>query len=392
MTPAATAQDRTHAAAHVLRIILPAQFALSLGYGVLFALLAEMQDAHGFPTAGLGLISGATFLTSLVAQLGLARFADRGYTRALLYGGLVTAAISLVWLGSATRLWEFVAARAVEGFAIGCFVPAARAWLVGVDAERMGRNLGVLAAFDVAGVALGPLLGAVVASRYGLRAPFFLLAAFVLVALVFVAAGRPDVGPRTDTHHETHGAIRTLLRIRPVLAAVLLTVALEFPIGVYDSLWSRLLTDLGASATFIGVGLMLFGAPTMLLSPLGGRMSDRFGPHRTAAWSFVLIVPSTLAYGLLGRPGLITMMAVVEAVGTAFAFPATQAAMAHDSPPHLIATGQGLALAAGIGAAGAAAFVAPLVYEHVGQAWLFATASALMAVLVGVAVVLARRR
>lgn len=387
-----TTTERSHASAHVLRIVVPAQFALSLGYGVLFALLAELQDAHGLPTAGLGVISGATFLTSLVAQLTLARYADRGYTRVLLYVGLLAAALSLVWIGSATTLWEFVLARAVEGLAIGCFVPAARAWLVGADPARSGRNLGFLTAFDVAGVTLGPLLGALVASRFGLRAPFFVLAAITLVALAVVAAGRPDTPARTDSHHGTKGGIRTLVRIRPVLAAVILTVALEFPIGVYDSLWARLFTDLGASATFIGVGLALFGLPLMVLAPFGGRAADRYGALPVAMWSFVLIVPATLAYGTLGRPGLITAVACVEAVGTAFAFPGTQAAVAHDSPPHLLATGQGLALAAGIGAAGVAAFVAPLLYESVGRGWLFAATAALMATLVLVARAVARPR
>lgn len=392
MTSAATTPAaRTSAPAHVLRILAPAQFALSLGYGVLFALLAPLQDAHGLPTAGLGLISGATFLTSLAAQLGLARFADRGYTKALLYGGMATAALSLVWLGSASTLWEFVLARSVEGFAIGCFVPAGRAWLVSADPGRAGRNLGVLASFDVAGVTLGPLLGAVVAGRLGLRAPFFLLAACVLAALAVVVASKPETAPRTDSHHSTKGGIRTLIRIRPVLAAVILTVALEFPVGIYDSLWSRLLTDLGASATFIGVGLALFGLPFMVLTPFGGRAGDRFGALRVTTWSFALIVPATFAYGFLARPGLITVMAVLEAVGTAFAFPAAQAAVAEDSPPHLLATGQGLALAAGIGAAGAAAFVAPLVYEEVGAAWLFGITAALMVALVAVAVSITRK-
>ncbi|MFN8104499.1 MAG: MFS transporter [Acidimicrobiia bacterium] len=393
MTSAPTdAKERAHASAHALRVLVPAQFALSLGYGVLFALLAQLQDAHGLPTAGLGLISGATFLTSLAAQLGLARYADRGHTKALLYGGLGAATLALVWIGTASTLWEFVLARSIEGFAIGCFVPAARAWLVSVDPDRMGRNLGYLGAFDVAGVTLGPLLGAVVAANFGLRAPFYVLAALTLVAFVAVMAGRPATGRRDGSHHDTHGGIRTLVRIKPVLAGVVLTVALEFPVGIYDSLWSRLLTDLGASTAFIGVGLALFGLPYMLLTPIGGRLCDRFGALRISTWAFVLIVPTTLAYGLFKRPGLITAMAVLEAVGGAFAFPGTQAAVAQDSPPHLLATGQGLALAAGIGAAGAAAFVAPLVYEHAGSGWLFGAAAALMAVLVGIAVVLARRR
>src|SRR5680860_47494 len=59
----------------------------ALGYGAIFALLAELQDRYDLPTYGLGLIAGTAFLAGLGAQLGLARYADRGHTRMLLRSG-----------------------------------------------------------------------------------------------------------------------------------------------------------------------------------------------------------------------------------------------------------------------------------------------------------------
>ncbi len=104
-----------------------ATFVISSGNGVVFPLLADLQDEHGLPTYGLGIISSAAFLAALVGQLTLAGQADRGRAKLLLLGGVVVSAVSLVLFALASELWQFVGARALSGLAIGCFLPATRA-------------------------------------------------------------------------------------------------------------------------------------------------------------------------------------------------------------------------------------------------------------------------
>jgi len=372
-----------------MRVLLPAQFVQSLGYGVLFSLMAELQDAHGFATAGLGLISGATFVTSLVAQLTMSRYADRGHARTLLAAGLAAQIAALVWIGLAADLWQFVTARAVEGFGIGCFLPAARALVVTSDPDRSGRNLGMLSAVDLGGVTIGPVVGAVLAALFGLAAPFFVLAVLTAGALVFVAvvAGREHEAP---IEAGGRNSLRRLIRIRRVIGVAIITLALEFPMGVYDSLWARYLTDRGASQLFVGVSLFVFGLPFMAFATLGGRLADRYGPLRVAVLGGLVIIPTTLAYGLIAAPIGILLVSIVESIGASAAFPGAQAAMAEASPPDLVASGQGLALAAGIGGAGVAAMVAAPIYQDLGSGWLFAGTAAVMAILVAIGAGVAR--
>ncbi len=59
----------------------------AMGYGAIFGLLADLQDHYGFADYGLGLIAAIAFPAALIGQLGLSRFADRGFTRALLWAG-----------------------------------------------------------------------------------------------------------------------------------------------------------------------------------------------------------------------------------------------------------------------------------------------------------------
>ena len=54
---------------HDLKPLYIVTFLAAAANGVVFPLLADLQDAHDLPTYGLGIISAASFLTTLFAQL-----------------------------------------------------------------------------------------------------------------------------------------------------------------------------------------------------------------------------------------------------------------------------------------------------------------------------------
>src|SRR4051794_22463624 len=116
-----------------LYMVMAVTAALDAGNGVVFGLIAEIQDAHGITTPQLGLISGSLFASSLVGLLTLAHLADKGYARPMLLSGLAIGATSTVWFGLASELWQFVAARALSGIAVSLFVSAGRAVVSRLD-------------------------------------------------------------------------------------------------------------------------------------------------------------------------------------------------------------------------------------------------------------------
>ena len=151
------------------------------------------RTQYHLPTYGLGLIAGTSFLAGLGAQIGLARYADRGYTRLLLRLGLAVAAVGMLWFGLASQLWEFIGARLLLGLGSGMFVPAARRVVVARSGENAGEALGRLASFEVAGFISGPPIAAVLAALFGLHAPFIILA--VALAVTSPAVARLDEPP-----------------------------------------------------------------------------------------------------------------------------------------------------------------------------------------------------
>ncbi len=338
-----------------------ANFVLLGSVAVIFPLLPDIQEAHDLSTGEIGVISAMAFAAGLIAQLGLARFVDRGYARTMLIAAALVCAAGLVWVAVAETLWQFMGARFIEGLGYALFGPAARAVAAAEDPDRMGANLGMLSAGELAGIVVGPLMGSVFGQWWGLDAPFWILAVVSLtlaVGLTRVDTSRLDEQRHQQTRRAT---LRGVVAKGPVRRAALLQLALFLPVGTYDVLWARYLTDLGASSLFVGLSFSIYGIPYVAVALFGTRLIDRVGAIRSAWWSLVAIVPCVVGYGLLGRPGLLAAVSIPEAFANAIGAPAAQAAMAEACEPEELGTGQGLGGAMGIGAAGLAAVsMAPL--------------------------------
>lgn len=357
----------------VLYMVMAVTLTLDAGNGAVFGLIAEIQTEHGFSTPQLGLISGALFAASLLGLLGLSHLADKGHARTMLLVGVALGGAGTLWFAVADRLWEFVLARTVTGVAFSLFLSAGRAVVARLDPLRAGENLGRLTAAEVAGFVSGPVLGAFLADLGGLSLPFFVFGSASLVALVVFAVVFPAVpdppGVARQRYLELTGL--DLLGNRRVLAAALLALAVFLPVGAYDAIWSKYLTDLGASLSFIGISLSLYGVPLILLSGAGGRLVDAWGPMVAARRAILLTVPIIVAYGLMPNYWLVAVVAVAEAVVAAVANPSATAAMAAACPPSRIGAGQGLAAAFGLTGSGLLASATPWVYDRWGVDTLF---------------------
>jgi len=381
-------------------------FFVAAGGGMIFPLLADLQEVHHLPTWGLGVISAMYFVGAVSGQLVLAPYADRGHTRRLLMIGAVLSVLTMVMFALSSELWQFSAARLLSGLAAGSFLPATRATLVRAAPERAGHLLGRYTGTETGGFVFGPVIGTGIYALWGLSAPFLVVAVALGAVTVLLAravvppaaarvgdSGGDGDGIPADPGVTVHGLFSSfeLLRIRGVVVAVLLELAVFLPVGIYDSLWARYLQDKGATTVFVGIGLTLYGVPYVLWAPRGGRLADRLGPVRSATIGMLVVVPATAIYGLLAAPVAITAVALMEAFGNATAVPGAQTAMARSCPPDRLAAGQGLSGSISLLAAGAAAGVAAPIYEAAGPEALFVGAALVMALLVVVARLLDRR-
>src|SRR5476649_2657684 len=79
---------------------------VTVGFGAIFALLPDYQRELHFAPWGLGVAVSASFLAGFTAQVALSRYADRGFGRAMLVGGVLVSVAGLLWLALAHHLIE----------------------------------------------------------------------------------------------------------------------------------------------------------------------------------------------------------------------------------------------------------------------------------------------
>lgn len=352
------------------------------GVSSVFALLAEIEDRYGLPTASLGWIAGSAFAAALITQLSLARYADRGYAATLLRAGVLASAVGLIWFGLATELWQFVAARALLGVGAGMIVPPARRAIIVTAGHRQGERLGVFYAAYLSGFVFGPPIAGLLTYIADVRLPFLVLGA--AVGLTWFSILKLDIpeatGPTTAADRQV---LRRLIVERRVIAALLVIVSFRYSIGVVEPLWAVHLDNLGANTLQITLSLTGFALPMLVVAKRAGALSDSYGPRFTSLLSAAATVPLMAAYGYVGSFPVIMAMAVPHGLMEAVQSPGTQAALADAAPQEDTAAAQGLGEAAGSAAAGIGAFTAAPLFAALGPGPAWTIGAAVMAILLG---------
>ena len=213
------------------------------GTSAVFVLLAELEHRYGLSTGSLGLIAGSAFAAALATQLGLARYADRGYGGLLLRVGVAMASVGLLWFAAATELWQFVAARAILGASVGMIIPAARRAIVLASDGNLGERLGVFYAAYLAGFVFGPPVAGFLTVIGDVRLPFLVLGIAVAVSSLSLrgvvvdaarrperaAGGGPQAGAAPTDHFATGDRSDAHRRLVPLLGRGVRTAVGDVP-------------------------------------------------------------------------------------------------------------------------------------------------------------------
>jgi len=350
--------------------------------GGIIAVLGELRDELGFSETSIGVIVAAGFLASFVAQVGFARYADRGYARQMATVGVAVSALSLLVMVFADDVLTWSLSRAALGFAGGLTIPGLRRAASVLDPANVGENLARLIVGEVVGFILGPVVSAGFVVIGGIRAPFLAFAIGMVLFLPIVArlpadSGKLDESDRTSSFD--------LLRIRRLQGALILVLGYFVLIGAFESVLPIMFQDRGGSAVTTGIAFTTLAIPIALVSRLAGRTADRLGPPRVATAGFVAAALITMVFGFL--PGLLIPILVMLLVGLADAFglAGAQTAVARAVPEDRQAGALGLMGAAEVLGAGLAAIPAAALYERSGSATTWFTIGLIVLLSVGLA-------
>jgi MFS family permease len=135
--------------------------------------------------AGMFALQAAGFAATPIAG----HLSDRMGRRSIMMTSMAMCAVVLVFMGFAGKSHAFIAFVAVLGFFLYAIRPVMQAWLLETTPENMGgTSIGILFGAQAAGSSIAPLLGGIIADRWGLLATFWFLAFTIVIANLFIVA------------------------------------------------------------------------------------------------------------------------------------------------------------------------------------------------------------
>ncbi|ONH61016.1 MFS transporter [Frankia sp. CcI49] len=321
-----------------------------LGAFAIAPLLPLYLEERDVSVSGVGVVMAAFFVGSLLSQYPAGVLtASRGH-RPVLLGGLVLYAVGSVGLIVSPGLGCDAVVRALQGAGAGAFeVAVLTAVAATVPADLTGRAVSAVYTGQIAGTAIGPMLGGLAGERQMdllfLGAAVAAAVAAVPVLILLRPDGRasaggdalPPVGHANPASPAAaaaagprSGSLRAL--IGAGVGGLLLVAAVNgLSVGTYETCWSLLLADRDVSTEMIGLSFTLFSLPYIVCALPAGWLAD----HSDRRW---LVTGATLAmactvasYSFIDSFWLIMLVCCVEAIALAVSFPAAQSLLAQEA-------------------------------------------------------------
>ena len=370
--PAAVAADDRPRA--VVRALSAVTFLQWSGASVGLPLLPVYLEDRGATSVTVGFVVAAYFATGVLLQYVFGRLVDKVTPAPVLRAGLVIFAIGGLSLALPLMPGMYAVSRVLQGAGAGAAEVAALAAVgVAVPATQRGRAFASIYGSQLGGMAIGPMVGSLIGafSVTGVFVAGGLISLLAWIPVVMLRgrlgslALRPEADPAADSElassladpgNDGNSSAQTVAR-RVLIGALLSAAAFGLTVGVYETCWTLLLTNRGASDWQVGLSWTLFCIPFVVFSRPAGRLADTVDRRHLVVAALTVALGCCAAYPFLHNLVPLMMLGVVEAAATAMAIPSVQSLLSQGTPVGRLGRAQGLfataetsttALAAGI--------------------------------------------
>ena len=275
---------------HPTVVLLAGAHFLVDGFTNIYApLLPLFIPQMGLSLAAAGTLQMCFMLANAVAQLGFGHVADRWRPRTLVVVGPLIAVSTLSLVGLAPNPWVLGVILIVGGLGAAAFHPPGAALVHRLGRARTGFAMSFYITGGSLGFALGPLLFAPFAERYGLRwTPLLMVPALAALALVLPRV--PPIEDIADTR-DLAGFRALLPYRRPLTLLYFIVVTRTLTALSFATFMPVMLTRRGISLTDTGIAIGVYFLASSVGGFLGGPIADRWGPKAVILWSLVFAVP-----------------------------------------------------------------------------------------------------
>jgi predicted MFS family arabinose efflux permease len=288
----------------VVALLAFLQFTVILDFMILSPLGAALMPALNITPSQFGLVVSVYAFSAGAAGLMAAGFADRFDRKRLLlffYCGFV---IGTFFCGIAPNYEFLLLARMVTGLFGGVIGSITLAITTDLFAfEMRGRVMGVIQSALAASQILGIPIGLYISNLWNWHAPFLMIGAFSTIVgiVIFIYLKPIDAHLKIQSDRSAFAHLLHTVNNRRHLIGFAATILLStggYMLMPFGSAY--MVHNLEIDINRLPILYLITGCFTMLIGPLVGKLSDRFGKYRTFVFGSVLGMIMILIYTNLG--------------------------------------------------------------------------------------------
>jgi MFS transporter, FSR family, fosmidomycin resistance protein len=285
-----------------LMVLASGHFTVDMYTGLLPVLYPILTDRFTLDLKTVGMVALAYSGTSSITQPFFGWVADRYGTR-FTAAALMWSALLFATIGFAPTFPILIILAALAGLGSGAFHPFGAINANSVIADRdKNTAMSIYVTGGTLGVALGPIVGAVLFSVFGMRGTAIMLLPGISIAIWLFSAMRTVSLPGSRSRKDGGAAIAQaipVVLISIVTGVMMLRMLPTIGLQTFIPVWYK---DLGYGAGFYGP----LATTIMLASAVGtigaGNLADRYGRRAVILGSIVLSLPAIWAFAEFPGP------------------------------------------------------------------------------------------
>ncbi|MBE0523731.1 MAG: MFS transporter [Methanosarcinales archaeon] len=168
-------------------IISATVFIMMLGTMIVVSLLPEFEGRLGASQFSLGIMISVFMLARLLFQIPIGTISDNFNKTKIIVLGLAVSSILIISLGYASSINELIFIRGLQGIAAAAVNTPLIALAAEIaDGSNIGHSMGYIMSANAGGMAIGPLVGGLLAGYISFVTPFYLCAFLMLFSAVLI--------------------------------------------------------------------------------------------------------------------------------------------------------------------------------------------------------------
>lgn len=317
---------------------------MSSSYTMLIPFLPiYMQNELGATADNVSLWSGVTYAITFAISAFVSpiwgKLSDKMGKKPMIIRASFLLAITYFLSGIVRTPFELFLVRAFQGIASGLWPACLVMMSACVPKNKLGISMGLMQSANICGGIIGPLLGGILATAFGMRNSFYVgavaLSLITVTTVLFIK--EPPAAPEKEINKAQNTSYLTFIKDKNILILLLcvcMTNMVILQIQPIVSLYVQQLSHNSDKAVLLtGFIMSLGGIAGALASPLWGKTGQKVGFYKTITLAFI---SAGLLMSLQGVPNSLVLFGLMQflcGLGFSGIFPSANSILVLLTPP-----------------------------------------------------------